>query len=91
MIRDDKEDACLSDHVDLTNNVEQAMDVALLNFGRWAFGDVDNEGNWILILSSTNSNTSRVRSKSNYLRILLICSIISIPTILILRIADYDS
>ena len=27
---------CLSDHVDVTNNVEQAMDEALLSFGRWA-------------------------------------------------------
>ena len=38
MIIKDKEDVCLSDHVDLTNNVEQAMHVAVLSFGRWAFG-----------------------------------------------------
>ena len=34
---------------DVTNNAEQAMDVALLCFGRWAFGDVDNDNNWILL------------------------------------------
>ena len=49
MIIDDKEDVCLSDHVDLTNNVEQALDVAVLNFGRRVFRVVDNEDNWILL------------------------------------------
>ena len=49
MIIEDKEDVCLSDHVDVTNNVEQAMHMAVLSFGRWAFGDVDNEDNWMLL------------------------------------------
>ena len=32
------------------------MDVALLCFGRWAFGDVDNEDNWILLGSKDIHN-----------------------------------
>ena len=39
---------CLSDHVDLTNNVEHAMHVAVLIFCTWAVGEVDNENNKIL-------------------------------------------
>ena len=30
-------------------------DVALLCFGRWAFGDVDNEDNWILLGSKVET------------------------------------
>ena len=33
----------------LGQNAERAMYVALLCFGRWAFGDVDNDNNWILL------------------------------------------
>ena len=55
MIIEVKEDVCLSDHVDLTNNVEQAMHVAVLSFGNWAFGDVDNEDNWILLCSKVET------------------------------------
>ena len=34
---------------DVANNALQALDVALLSFGRWAVGDVENDENWILL------------------------------------------
>ena len=52
MIIEDKEDVCFFDHVDLTNNFEQAMHVAVLSFGRWALRDVDNEDNCMLLGSN---------------------------------------
>ena len=55
MIIEDKEDVSLSDHVGLTNNIEQAMHVAVLSFGRWAFVDVDNVVIWILLCSKVET------------------------------------
>jgi len=39
----------LIDWSNVKNNALQALDVALLSFGRWAVGDVDNHDNWILL------------------------------------------